>query len=67
MKIQISIQTPGYCAFFDCGHEHLFKGLAHLMKDLHLGIKADKLKKEAQPPDQYTKGGFAIKLNLESE
>lgn len=37
------------------------------MKDLHLGIEADKLKKEAQPPDQYTKGGFAIKLNLESE
>lgn len=33
------------------------------------GVKADKLKKpkNSQPPDQYTKGEFAIKLNLGSE
>lgn len=25
MKIQISIQTPNYCAFSVCSHEHLCK------------------------------------------
>lgn len=67
MKIQTSIQTPGYWTFSAYGHRHIFKGLIHLINDHHLGVKTDKLKIKAQPPDQYTKGEFAIKLNLGPE
>lgn len=38
MKIQPSIQTPGYWARSACGHEHLFKGLTHVIIDLVVGF-----------------------------
>lgn len=38
MKIQPSIQIPGYWARSACGHEHLFKGLTHVIIDLVVGF-----------------------------